>query len=120
MYWLGGFRSLCRTGSKRIRLSHLTDLLVSLLYKAFKKAQPKELALMIATAVFTETLDNFQHSTWPISESRSCTLNSSRETIEQEYFVCWSYTEGPKNVYTLWMLITRIYIEIELYRVTRI
>jgi hypothetical protein len=28
----------------------------------------------MATAVFSETLDNFQHSTWLIAEIRGCTL----------------------------------------------
>jgi hypothetical protein len=36
----------------------------------------------MATAMFAETLDNFQHSTRLIPESRSCTLNSSRENLK--------------------------------------
>jgi hypothetical protein len=37
--------------------------------------------LKMATAMFTETLNNFQHSTRLNPESRSCTLNSSRENL---------------------------------------
>jgi hypothetical protein len=42
--------------------------------------------LKMATATFSETLDNFQHSTRLIPESRSCTLNSSREKLRTRRF----------------------------------
>jgi hypothetical protein len=35
----------------------------------------------ITTAILDETLDNFQHSTLLIPEGRSCTLNSSPESL---------------------------------------
>jgi hypothetical protein len=37
--------------------------------------------MKMATPVFAETVDNFQHSTLLIPESRSCVLNSSRENL---------------------------------------
>jgi hypothetical protein len=38
--------------------------------------------LKMATAMFAETLDTFQHSTRLFPESRSCALNSSRENLK--------------------------------------
>jgi hypothetical protein len=38
--------------------------------------------LKMATAMFTETMDNSQHSTRLIPESRSYTLNSNRENLK--------------------------------------
>jgi hypothetical protein len=42
---------------------------------------PKQhiVTLKMATAMFSETLDNYQHLTWLTPESRSCTLISSCE-----------------------------------------
>jgi hypothetical protein len=39
--------------------------------------------LKMATAVFSK-MDNFQHSTWLIPESQSCTLNSSHENLRKD------------------------------------
>jgi hypothetical protein len=48
--------------------------------KAYKYAQLLQ-TLKIATAVFAETLDNFQNSTRLLPDSRRCTVNSSRENL---------------------------------------
>jgi hypothetical protein len=50
-------------------------------------------AANIATALFAETLDNFQHSTPFIPESRSCTLNSSRQNLRTRISIL--YFKGP-------------------------
>jgi hypothetical protein len=48
-----------------------------------------------ATAVFAETLDNFQHSTRLIPENRSCTLNSSRYAIQHwNFYQCVSRSKN--------------------------
>jgi hypothetical protein len=36
----------------------------------------------VATLMFAEKLDNFQHSKWFIPESRSCALNSRHENLK--------------------------------------
>jgi hypothetical protein len=41
----------------------------------------------MANAMFAETLDNSQHSMWLIAESRSYTLNSSRENLRTRIIV---------------------------------
>jgi hypothetical protein len=41
----------------------------------------------VATAMFAETLDNTQHSTRLIPESRSYTLNSSRENQKTRCYI---------------------------------
>jgi hypothetical protein len=45
----------------------------------------------MATAMFAEALENFQHSMRLIPESRSCTLNSSRENVRTRAF--YEHTE---------------------------
>jgi hypothetical protein len=44
-----------------------------------KDAQSLHIRLEIITAVFAETLNNFQHFMWLIPKSWSCTLNSGFE-----------------------------------------
>jgi hypothetical protein len=63
-WWSGGSNPTCH--------------LLPALYKASKNAQPLNAHPEDGTAMFAES-DNFQHSTRPIPESPSCTLNSSRE-----------------------------------------
>jgi hypothetical protein len=46
--------------------------------------------LMMATAIFAETFDNFQHSMRLIPESRSCTSKSSRENLRSRMSIICS------------------------------
>jgi hypothetical protein len=46
-------------------------LLLPYLHKAFQYSKPCAFTLKMANAFFAETLDNFQHSTQHIPESRS-------------------------------------------------
>jgi hypothetical protein len=45
------------------------------------------LTLFMATALFAETLDNFQHSMSLILESRICILNFSHDKLKDKNFV---------------------------------
>jgi hypothetical protein len=49
--------------------------------RASKSPPQKTFKLKMATAVFSETLENLQHSTWLIPESQSYTSNSSHENL---------------------------------------
>jgi hypothetical protein len=62
MYWLGFFRGH-GAGSRRL----------------VRRSDPSHLTLRMTSAIFAEKLDNFQRTTTFIPESRSFTLNSSRE-----------------------------------------
>jgi hypothetical protein len=64
--------------------SNPTLHLLPALKKVAKNAQTLHI-LKMATAMLAETFDNFQHSTRLIPESRSCTLNSSRENRRTRY-----------------------------------
>jgi hypothetical protein len=50
----------------------------------------------MVTAMFTETLGNFHHSTWFIREIRSCTLYSSENTKDKNLFItsCQLFTKN--------------------------
>jgi hypothetical protein len=61
--------------------SNPTRHLLPALHKASKTPNHCIFTLKIATAMFVETLDNFQHSSRFIPETRSCTLNSSCENL---------------------------------------
>jgi hypothetical protein len=46
-----------------------------------------DITLKMVTTVFGETLDSLQHSTRLIPESRSFTLNSSRESLNTRIYL---------------------------------
>jgi hypothetical protein len=50
-------------------------------YPMFRQTSQLTLTLKMATTLCAETLDNFQHLTWLILESQSCTLKSSHENL---------------------------------------
>jgi hypothetical protein len=66
---------------ERARSSIPTRRQLLALYRASKKSNYYILTLKMATEMSAKTLDNFQHSTPLIPESRSYTLNSSRENL---------------------------------------
>jgi hypothetical protein len=55
------------------------ECLLSHLYKCFESSIPKTLAPKGETVVFAETLENFQHSSYLMPESRSHTLKLVRK-----------------------------------------
>jgi hypothetical protein len=91
MYWLGFFRGHGAGSRRLVRRSdpsHLTLRLLPALYKAFKNAHPIHITLRMTSAIFAEKLDNFQRTTTFIPESRSFTLNSSRENPRTRISEC--------------------------------
>jgi hypothetical protein len=94
-----------RSSAPPVRSTHPPSRILPDLYKA--SIQPV-FTLKMAAAEFAETLNNFQHSTLLIPESRSCTLNSSCENLRtrmNEHFhkvkrkgSCW-HAVGEESTY---------------------
>jgi hypothetical protein len=62
-----------------------------------KTSHPTTFTLKMATAMFAEMLDNSQHSMQLIPESRSYTLNSSREDLGTRIY-CMTAIQDKQKV----------------------